>query len=89
VPGIAFAPILTISEVIQDPQVLEMNYIVEYDHPSMGRIKTFGYPMEFSETPMSIKSRPPEHGEHTEFVLLEIGGYSWEEIAQFREEGVI
>jgi len=89
VPGISFSPILTIAEVLQDPQALEMNYIVEHDHTTLGRIKTYGYPMEFSETPMSIKSRPPEHGEHTELVLQEIGGYSWEEIEQFREEGVI
>lgn len=89
VSGMAFSPILTIEEVLQDPQAQSMNYIIEYNHPVLGRIKTFGYPMEFSETPMEIKSRPPEHGEHTESVLREIGGYSWEEIGQFREEGVI
>jgi crotonobetainyl-CoA:carnitine CoA-transferase CaiB-like acyl-CoA transferase len=31
---------------------------------------------------------PPEHGQHTEEVLLE-AGYSWEEIAELRENRVI
>jgi len=31
----------------------------------------------------------PEFGEHTEQVLQEIGGYTWEEIAQLKEKEVI
>jgi crotonobetainyl-CoA:carnitine CoA-transferase CaiB-like acyl-CoA transferase len=31
----------------------------------------------------------PEFGQHTEEVLIEMGGYTWEEIAEFREKEVI
>jgi crotonobetainyl-CoA:carnitine CoA-transferase CaiB-like acyl-CoA transferase len=48
-----------------------------------------GFPVWFSETPAKIASRAPQFGEHTEEVLLDIGGYSWEDIATFREEEVI
>jgi crotonobetainyl-CoA:carnitine CoA-transferase CaiB-like acyl-CoA transferase len=32
--------------------------------------------------------RAPEHGEHTELVLLELG-YDWDSISALRDEGVI
>jgi crotonobetainyl-CoA:carnitine CoA-transferase CaiB-like acyl-CoA transferase len=47
-----------------------------------------GFPVHMSETPSSVKMLAPELGQHTEEVLLEFR-YSWEEIGQFREEGVI
>ena len=40
----------------------------------------------------SSRSRPissPEFGQHTEEVLTEVLGYSWEEIGRLREEEVI
>jgi len=41
-----------------------------------------------SETPASWKRKAPSLGEHTEEVLLE-AGYNKEDLAKFREEGVI
>jgi crotonobetainyl-CoA:carnitine CoA-transferase CaiB-like acyl-CoA transferase len=31
---------------------------------------------------------PPEHGEHTEEILLE-AGYSWDDISRLRENGAV
>ena len=76
------------SDMVKDPQFLENEYIVDFMHPSAGRIKIQGIPIQFSETPGEIKNSAPEFGQHTEEVLLEIG-YTWEEIAELKEEQVI
>ena len=86
---IMFSPILEGMEVANDPQALENKYVVEYEQPPIGKIKTIGYPIKFHKTPASIQSPAPEFGQHTEEILIDIGGYSWDEIAQFKEEGVI
>ncbi|MDP6100376.1 MAG: CoA transferase [Dehalococcoidia bacterium] len=84
----AHAPIFDYDEMSEDPQVLGNEYLVEMDHPTMGKVKTLGFPVKFSETPARIQSPAPEFGQHTEDVLLE-AGYSWEDIAVLRERGAL
>ncbi len=47
----AYSPVQDYYEVFEDPQVLANDYIVEFDHPTGGRVKVMGYPWRFSETP--------------------------------------
>lgn len=84
----ACAPVNTISEVAESDQVKENDYVIEVDHPVLGRIRQTGMPVRLSKTPGKPQSGAPELGQHTEEVLLEFG-YSWEEISNFREEEVI
>ncbi len=86
--GCIFTPIQGIPEVVEDPQLLANNYVIEIDHPTYGHTKTMGFPWDLSETPASWKRRAPKLGEHTDEVLLE-AGYSREEVAKLREEGAI
>jgi crotonobetainyl-CoA:carnitine CoA-transferase CaiB-like acyl-CoA transferase len=44
-------------------------------------------PVQFDETPPTLV-RAPEMGEHTELVLLE-RGCSWDQLAQWKDDGVI
>lgn len=85
----AYAPIYEYADVVNDPQVIENGYVVETEHSAMGKIKVVGSPVQFSETPTSIQSRPPEFGEHTEEVLTELLGYSWEEVESMRNNGTL
>jgi len=48
-----------------------------------------GMPLRFSETPAEVRAEAPQFGQHTEEVLIEVGGYSWEEISLLKEEEVI
>lgn len=82
-------PVQTIADLKDDPQVLANNYIVDCKHESLGPMKVLGIPVQLSETPGVVNCTAPEFGQHTEEVLIEIGGYSWEEIAQLREEEVL
>ncbi|MFC1920525.1 CaiB/BaiF CoA transferase family protein [Chloroflexota bacterium] len=84
----AYAPLHEFHDVITDPQVLANDYIIDYDHPALGKVKLLNFPVQFSETPACVKSPAPEHGQHTEEVLLE-NGYSWEEITELKNEEII
>ncbi|MDM7998343.1 MAG: CoA transferase [Acidobacteriota bacterium] len=86
--GCIVTPVQNIPEVVEDPQLLANNYVIELDHPTYGHTKTMGFPWDLSETPASWRRRAPKLGEHTDEVLLEIG-YSKEAIAKMREEGAI
>lgn len=83
------APIQTPAEVTRDRQVVQNGYVMEYDHPSYGSSRVIGYPIHASKTPLAIHRPEPEFGQHTEEILIDIGGYTWEEIERFRETGVI
>jgi crotonobetainyl-CoA:carnitine CoA-transferase CaiB-like acyl-CoA transferase len=80
----------TLTDLHNDPQVLANDYIVDFDHPTLGPIKTLGMPMKFSKTPgVAIHSRAPELGEHTEDILVNLLDYSWEEVSSLRDDGII
>jgi len=86
--GCIYTPVQNIPEVVEDPQVLANNYMINIDHPVHGPTKTMGFPWDLSNTPASWRRKAPDLGEHTEEVLLEIG-CSKEEIAKLREAGAI
>ncbi|MDY6911474.1 MAG: CoA transferase [Chloroflexota bacterium] len=77
------------SDLTNDPQIMENDYIVDFDHPVLGKIQIPGYPVHFSKSWAGTKLAAPELGQHTEEILTEIGGYTKEEIAQFREKSII
>jgi crotonobetainyl-CoA:carnitine CoA-transferase CaiB-like acyl-CoA transferase len=86
--GVANGPILHVDEVFQDPQVIHQEMLLEQNHPTIGKIKTIGFPTKLSRTPATLRLSPPLMGEHTEEVLAELG-YSGEEIKQFSDKKII
>lgn len=77
------------TDLQDDPQILENGYLIDFEHPTLGKIKIPGYPSHFSKSLVQTTTAAPDLGEHTEEVLTELGGYSAGEIAQMREEGVV
>ena len=75
-------------EILEDEQALANNFFTDIDHPVMGKARLLNSPLQFSETPARITAAAPQLGAHTEEVLL-AAGYTWEDIAQFKEEKVI
>ena len=82
------APINSVPEVLEDPQVLAREMVVELPHPTAGSIRMVGSPLKLSETPVSYRSHPPLLGEHTDEVLAELG-YSEEQVSALKELGVV
>jgi crotonobetainyl-CoA:carnitine CoA-transferase CaiB-like acyl-CoA transferase len=79
----------SIDDLMSDEQMIQNNYIVDYDHPRIGKTKLVGFPLRLSETPADPRGAAPEFGEHTELLLTELLGYSWEDVARLKEAEVI
>jgi crotonobetainyl-CoA:carnitine CoA-transferase CaiB-like acyl-CoA transferase len=78
-----------VNQLADDPQMRVNDYIVEFDHPQHGPTEMVGFPVQFSETPGSLRIPAPELGQHTEEILLDVLGYDWERIADLRKRDVI
>ncbi len=79
----------TVREAIQDPQMAANGYLVDFDHPDLGKIQIPGFPIRFSEAEINHNLDAPRLGEHTESVLKAVGKYTDEEIDQFKKAGII
>ena len=86
--GCIWAPAQTIGETIEHPQTIAREAFAEIDHPTHGLIRLVDSPVKFAAERVGARGAAPELGQHTEEVLLE-AGYSWEEIAQLRDSGVL
>ena len=86
--GLIWAPVQDLEEVIQDPQVRANAYFTTIEHPTVGPYETVDTPLKFGRGDVRARGPAPELGQHTEEVLLE-AGYTREEIATLREQGVM
>lgn len=86
--GVPCGPVLDLSQVFSDPQVLAREMLVELPHSELGTIRATGLPVKLSETPGGIERPPPLHGEHTDEVLGGLG-LTAEQIAELRARGIL
>jgi crotonobetainyl-CoA:carnitine CoA-transferase CaiB-like acyl-CoA transferase len=85
---IVAAPINTLLEASNDPDVLANGYVTEIDYPKFGkRLKVHGSPWHFSETPAQI-GIAPELGAHNDEILSQLG-YTPAQIDDLRERKII
>jgi len=67
------APVLRRREVIEHPQILANEILLETEHPKAGRLRQARHAPRFSETPAEHRHGAPGLGEHTREVLLNAG----------------
>jgi crotonobetainyl-CoA:carnitine CoA-transferase CaiB-like acyl-CoA transferase len=81
-----WAPFQTLGELYEDPQVIANGYLpaTEINGEQFQMVSS---PAQFDETGFEV-TRAPEHGEHTELELVELG-YDWDQIAAMKESGAI
>ncbi|HVB18640.1 MAG TPA: CoA transferase, partial [Stellaceae bacterium] len=85
---IVAAPINTLLEAANDPDVVANGYVTEVDYPQYGkRLKVHGSPWHFSATPPHI-GVAPKLGEHNDEILARLG-YSPAQIADFRHRQIV
>ena len=52
-------PVQSLNDLPNDPQVIANNYIIDYNHESIGPVKVLGLPVELSETPGRVIAEAP------------------------------
>jgi crotonobetainyl-CoA:carnitine CoA-transferase CaiB-like acyl-CoA transferase len=82
-----WAPVQTPEEVLADPQVRANAMVTAADLGDGVALPLVTTPVQFDEEPGTAR-RAPEHGEHTEEVLLELG-LTWDEVVALKEQEVI
>ncbi|HDP97078.1 MAG TPA: CoA transferase [Euryarchaeota archaeon] len=86
--GVPCGPVLALSQLFKDPQVIQRDMVIEAEHPTAGTIKLTGFPMKFSSTPERLSIPPPLLGQHKDEILA-AAGYSADEIEKLKREKVV
>ncbi len=87
--GLPCGPINTVPDVFDHPQAQARGLVLEAEHPTAGPVRLTGFPYKLSQTPAEVRRPPPLLGQHTGEVLVDLLGYSVEDMVAFRERGII
>lgn len=85
---IPFSAVYDVGEAFDDPQIKARDMVQSVDHPVEGTIPQLGFPIKLSGTPCTIRTPPPQLGEHTAQTLGDLG-LSPDHIAQLAADKVI
>jgi crotonobetainyl-CoA:carnitine CoA-transferase CaiB-like acyl-CoA transferase len=88
--GLVASPINNLADLARDPQAWENDYLLETHCQEVDRqVMIRGLPVGFSKTPGRVRSLGPELGQHTEEILVDTLGYSWEQVGELKAAGAI
>ena len=71
--GVPCAPINTVPEVFEDPQIKHRGMLRSLPHPTAGHVPQVVSPLNFVNEPLSFDRPPPLLGEHSAEILAEVG----------------
>ncbi|MBI4310670.1 MAG: CoA transferase [Chloroflexi bacterium] len=87
--GVPAAPVNTVAEVFEEPQVRARGLLRTIDHPVAGPVVLPGAPFRLVETPCTIRGPAPLLGQDNVAVWCDRLGLSREELVALRTTGVI
>ena len=87
--GVAAVPVMNVADQFSDPHFRERQTFCEIEHPLIGYEFLYGIPLRLSRTVCAIRRPAPSLGEHNDYVLGELLGFSSEEILSLEKEKVI
>jgi crotonobetainyl-CoA:carnitine CoA-transferase CaiB-like acyl-CoA transferase len=87
--GVAAFPTLSNQDLAEDPHLVARGFMVELEHPVVGRRRHAGVPWHMWPSVCKVRKPAPLLGADTEDILHTLLGYSKEQIARLREEQVL
>lgn len=81
------APVHSIEQAFDDPQVRHNEMVIEVATPG-GSLRMIASPLRFSKTPPRVQSHPPLLGEHT-IEILRLAGYEDDELDRIVASGAV
>lgn len=83
-------PVNNAKEIVECPQLVARNFFVDVDHPELrDTLKYPGAPYRLAETPWGIRRRAPLIGEHNLEIYGRELGFTVEQMALLKGQGVI
>ena len=83
------SPVYTVDQVVEDPQVRAREMIAVVEDETRGPLKVVGNPVKLSRSKEPINRSIPELGEHTEQILSDLLGLTYQQIKRLKEKDII
>jgi CoA:oxalate CoA-transferase len=86
---VPLSAVKNVGEVVEDPQIVARDMVVEVEYPDFGQLRMFGSPIKLDATPTDPRGLAPKVGEHTEVLLRALADLDDTQLAVLRARGAI
>ncbi|RLA13796.1 MAG: hypothetical protein DRQ52_05530, partial [Gammaproteobacteria bacterium] len=86
---VPFAPVLTVEQAIELPQVKHRQSVLTIHDQYLGEFKVPASPLRFSAFADQPQRSAPYLGEHNREILQDLLGYDDQQITQLNEQGLL
>jgi len=86
--GVPAAPILSVDQMLQEPQTRESGVLVGAVHPRLPDYRSIGLPLTWDGVRPAVRRVPPLLGEHSGDILTWLG-YTLDDVRSLKGKGVI
>ena len=83
------APVRSVRDLLDDPQLATREMLVELDHHLLGRHTVPGVPIKLSLSPGEVKRPAPGIGEHNDEIFSRMLKFSSRDLARLRKTGIV
>ena len=87
--GCPVTAVFTVAEAAAHPHLAARQYLVELEHPALGKIRDLGAPFKLPESPGGPRRPAPLLGQHNAEVYDSLLGLKADDLAELRGAGVI
>lgn len=87
--GVSAFPSMSNKDLATNPHLQERGYLVQKEHPEVGKRIHAGIPWQMSGTPCAVRAAAPLRGQHTDEVLRDLLGMTEDAIRKLHEGNVL
>ena len=86
--GVPSAPILTMDQVVREPQTEASGMLLGAPHPRLPGYRSVGLPIQWDGRRPTVRRVPPRLGEHSTDVLTSLG-YTLDDVRSLKTQGLV